>query len=114
MVGKRGVFVEGNNGFERRFGGIKLMEKAFHFKRELHFCFPFLKIIKTELLGFDGDMARFGNVLDFARVAGAKAAHGFATVSWKTVLVIVQGWIATIICCSIFAYCLSFLVGLFF
>ncbi|MBI5470576.1 inorganic phosphate transporter [Candidatus Kaiserbacteria bacterium] len=46
-------------------------------------------------------------------IAGAKAAHGFHSVSWKTVLVIVQGWIATIICCSIFAYCLSYIIGLF-
>lgn len=46
-------------------------------------------------------------------VAGAKASHGIHAVSWKTVRIIVQGWIATIICCSLIAYCLSFLVGIF-
>lgn len=46
-------------------------------------------------------------------IAGAKAAHGFHSVSWKTVQLIVQGLIATIIVCSIIAYCLSFFIGLF-
>ena len=43
-------------------------------------------------------------------IAGAKAAHGFHTVNWKTVRIIVQGWIATIICCSLIAYSLSYVV----
>lgn len=47
-------------------------------------------------------------------VAGAKASHGFMSVNWKIVQLIVQGWIATIVVCSIFAYCLSFLLALLF
>ena len=47
-------------------------------------------------------------------VAGAKASHGFMSVNWKIVRLIVQGWIATIVVCSIFAYCLSFLLGFLF
>ncbi|MBI5456447.1 inorganic phosphate transporter [Candidatus Kaiserbacteria bacterium] len=46
-------------------------------------------------------------------VAGAKASHGFHSVNWKTVRIIVQGWIATLICCSVVAYALSYIVGLF-
>ena len=46
-------------------------------------------------------------------VAGAKASHGIHSVNWKTVLIIVQGWIATIIVCTITAYCLAFLFNLF-
>lgn len=44
-------------------------------------------------------------------VAGAKASHGFHTVNWKSVRLIVQGWIATIIFCALFAYTLSFILG---
>jgi len=47
-------------------------------------------------------------------IAGAKASHGVHTVNWKTVRLIVQGWIATIIFCSIVAYVLSFVFGLLF
>jgi PiT family inorganic phosphate transporter len=43
-------------------------------------------------------------------VAGAKASHGIHAVNWKTVRIIIQGWIATIICCSIVAYVLSFVI----
>jgi PiT family inorganic phosphate transporter len=44
-------------------------------------------------------------------VVGAKVSHGIRSVHWKTVRLIVQGWIATIVCCSIIAYCLSFVIG---
>ncbi len=47
-------------------------------------------------------------------VAGAKASHGIRSIHWKTVRLIVRGWIATILCCSIVAYCLSFLADKLF
>ena len=43
-------------------------------------------------------------------VAGAKASHGFHSVHWKTVQIIIQGWIATIIVCSTMAYFISFII----
>jgi PiT family inorganic phosphate transporter len=47
-------------------------------------------------------------------VAGAKAAHGFTSVNWKIVRLIVQGWIATIVVCGLIAYCLSLYLRRFF
>lgn len=46
-------------------------------------------------------------------VAGAKASLGLHAVNWKTVRIIIQGWIATLLFCSVVAYGLSFVVGLF-
>lgn len=45
-------------------------------------------------------------------IAGAKASHGLRAVNWKAVQVIVGGWIATIVVCSVVAFVLSFAVQL--
>jgi len=46
-------------------------------------------------------------------VAGAKTSHGIHAVHWKTVVIIVQGWIATLLFCPVVAYFLSYIVGSF-
>lgn len=45
-------------------------------------------------------------------VAGAKASHGLHAVHWKTVRIILQGWIATLLFCSSVAYILSLVIDL--